>query len=218
MLEVKNLRFEYKNSRFKLNVPYFSIAKGETILIKGFNGSGKSTFLRLLAGILKFSAGDISVDNIPIYKYNGALYTKVGYLRQQPENSLGVTVKELIVMGVYPYTGNLKNITYTQLKRCVAILKSCGLYILKNNNITELSCGQLQMCYWAKLLFQNPQIFLLDEPFNNLDEKNLKIILQDVKNLKQMGKSFVVSTHMASWYDIKFDKTYKFIEGKLYDE
>lgn len=215
MLKVENLHFEYQGGRFRLEVPDFSLSKGEVILIKGFNGSGKSTFLKLLAGILKFSDGSVIIEGTHIHKYDGRLYTKIGYLRQQPENFLNVTVKELIAMGRYPYNINLRNITYSQLKNCATVLRQCELYGLRNNNIIELSCGQLQMCFWAKLLFQNPQIFLLDEPFNNLDERNLRIVLQNIKELKDTGKSFIISTHMASFYDINFDRVYEFADGKL---
>lgn len=218
MLEVRDLSFEYDSNGFRIDVPYFHCGRGEVILIKGFNGSGKSTFLKLLAGILKPSQGSIIIEEVPLNKYDSRLYIKIGYLRQQPENFLSVTVKELVCMGKYPYNKNLRNITVSQLRECVMVLKECGLYGLKNRSITELSCGQLQMCFWAKLLFQNPQIFLLDEPFNNLDERNLAIVVENMKTLKESGKSFIITSHIALHYDMKFDRIYEFKEGKLYGQ
>ncbi len=215
MLKVENLHFEYEGGGFRLEVPDFNLSKGEIVLIKGFNGCGKSTFLKLLAGILKFSKGKIIIEGSSIDKYDGTLYTKIGYLRQQPENFLNVTVKELILMGRYPYNTNLRNIPYTQLKHCIAILKDCELYELRNSNLSELSGGQIQMCFWAKLLCQNPKVFLLDEPFNNLDEKNLGIVLRTMKKLKDAGKGFIIAAHMSWRYDIDFDRAYEFTSGRL---
>ncbi len=85
----------------------------------------------------------------------------------------------------------------------------------KNKKICELSAGQLQLCFLGKLLFQDPAIFLLDEPFNNLDENYTTLIIDIIKKLKDKGKIIIIATHRHSYYQINFDMRYEFSNGKL---
>ncbi|MFN7181639.1 MAG: ABC transporter ATP-binding protein [Planctomycetota bacterium] len=215
MLKIDALYFKYRTGSFTIEVNNFSIEKGNTVLIRGYNGSGKTTFLKIIAGILKPQKGEISIEGKPIQKSNSNLYRKIGYLRQQPENFVSVKVKELISMGLYPYNFSLSTLPLSALKKCVRVLKKLDIYKLKNFEISDLSAGQLQMCFFGKIVVQDPLIFLLDEPFNNLDEKNTRIILETIKNLKEKGKIIIIATHRHSYYEIDFDKVYEFKEGKL---
>ncbi len=215
MIKISNLIFKYKTNAFTIKVDNFYVDRGKIILIKGYNGSGKTTFLKILAGILKPQNGEIYIGDKKIQNYSDNLYTRIGYLRQQPESFISVRVKELVVMGVYPYHMSLLNIPFNILKRCVNVLKKLNIYQFKNKKICELSAGQLQLCFLGKLLFQDPAIFLLDEPFNNLDENYTTLIIDIIKKLKDKGKIIIIATHRHSYYQINFDMRYEFSNGKL---
>ncbi len=156
----------------------FSCKSGELILLTGKNGSGKSTLLRIIAGIIKPSKGKILIKG------------KVGYYPQNPQFNKGVTVVDFI-----NYIGSLKDNAYT---------KEEGLHWLNNFGITDkwkkmdvllLSEGMKRRVALSLSFLANPDIILLDEPIENLDQETKeKLLIYIEEGLKAM-KTIVIATH-----------------------
>lgn len=175
----------------------FACKPGELVLLVGKNGSGKSTLLRIIAGIIKPSKGKIQING------------KIGYYPQNPQFNKGVTVVDFI-----NYIGSLKDGKYK---------KKEGLLWLDNFGITDkwkkmdvllLSEGMKRRVALSLSFLGNPDIILLDEPMENLDQGvKVKLLEYIEKNLKEM-KSIVIATHEQEVFQ-KFSPTKIVLERGL---
>ncbi len=186
MIEVKNVYAGYDNKEV-LKGMSFTVDKGESLSIIGQNGCGKSTLLRVMCGVLDFK-GEIIIDGISLKKYKSKdLAKKVCMLSQSTQIYFNYKVYDTVMMGRYPhqkggvFSGNSKE----DLEAVEEALKIVDIYDLKDSFIDELSGGQLQRVFLAKVIAQDPEILLLDEPTNHLD---LNHQIELVKFLKQWGK------------------------------
>ncbi|MTI68610.1 MAG: ABC transporter ATP-binding protein [Firmicutes bacterium] len=185
-LKIEGLKFRYKNAKEE-TIKDFSIDinKGETISIFGESGSGKSTILRLLAGLEMPSSGLIKIDNdIIVNDKNFVLPEKrdVGMFFQDYALFPHMTVAKNIKFGLKHMNKKQKN------HRLQEVLDLVNLTGLKSRYPYELSGGQQQRVALARALAPKPSILLLDEPFSNLDtdlqtkiRKELKKILNKTK-------------------------------------
>ena len=148
----------------------FTIGSNQCWGLLGKNGAGKTTLLHSILGIFEPAEGSISFDSVPIQKYSRLeLARRVGILFQEKINSLPATVLETVLLGRYPYAQSLFQDSREDLRFIEVILKELSLEVLKNRKLTTLSGGELQRVAMAMLLAQEPNMFLLDEPDNNLD-------------------------------------------------
>tara|TARA_B100000579_G_C22839800_1_gene860808 strand:+ start:1470 stop:3212 length:1743 start_codon:yes stop_codon:yes gene_type:complete len=186
-IEIKDLNFKYptaENFIFKnLNL---KISKGEHIGIIGVTGSGKSTFVDLILGILNPNQGEIYCDNNSIY--NNLYYWRklIGYVSQLPY-LLDASVMANIAIGIDP-----KEVSEKQVLKCLEIanLKNLVLNLNKGLNTSigergaQLSGGQIQRLAIARALYKNPKILILDEATASVDSKTQRNILEDLNKFK----------------------------------
>ena len=193
-LLIKDFSTGYDN-KIILNKINFELNESEWIGIIGANGSGKST---LLKGILKFNPtffGDIFLNdqNTKIFsrKY---LSQKIAYLPQKINNSLNITVEELVSLGRSPYKSfwefNLDEKDIRIINEAIEIL---DLKDLKYKYINELSGGQCQRAFLAMTLSQDPEILLLDEPTTFLDINYQLKFLECINKLIKFKKLSVLT-------------------------
>lgn len=180
--EVKNLSFKYPTSDcMVVDDIDFDIYKGEFLAIVGHNGSGKTTIMKNLLGILHPTEGDVLINghntkDTPISQ----LILDIGYVFQNPDNQLFCnTVREEIQFG-------LVNNNFEEEK--IAVLTKRALEIVGLHNRAEehpfsLSRGERQRLAVATMLVSNPKIILLDEPTTGLDERDLRGILDLMQEL-----------------------------------
>ncbi len=195
ILNVKNLDFETKKKSILKNLN-FSLNKGEVLSILGPSGSGKSTILKLLAGFLKPTAGEIIMLN--------KLISSNKLLIPTGKRSIGLMFQEEVL---FPHLTVYKNIAFgindIKLKKKDFIikkyLKNFGLLNLQNYYPASLSGGEKQRVSLARVLITKPDILLMDEPFSSLD-KNLRTDICDntIKILKKKKISVVFVTHDVS--------------------
>lgn len=190
---VENLTFAYNNATVINNVSY-SFAAGKFNVILGRNGSGKSTFLRLMAGLLKPQTGRISIDENDLktltLRQRASLF---GFLAQHHAAVFPFTVSEVVLTG---RVGSV-NIVPTAHDRTIArnAIERVKIAHLAERQYTELSGGEQQLVMIARVLAQEAEILLLDEPTSSLDFCNQIHILETLKKLTSDGLTVICVLH-----------------------
>lgn len=193
-IEISALNFKYKNAKdWVINDFHFSIDQGEVISIFGQSGSGKSTVLRIIAGLELPESGSIKIgDKIMVDDKSFVLPEKrqIGMVFQDYALFPHLTVEGNIKFG-------LKNMTKREKdNRINEVLELVNLKEFKRRYPYELSGGQQQRVALARALAPKPSLLLLDEPFSNLDADLQAKIREELKLiLKQTGITSIFVTH-----------------------
>jgi len=174
----------------------------------GLNGSGKTTFARLINGLTKPTGGKVSVNGLDTVKDARAVLQAVGFIFQNPQNQIILPIiRDDVAFGL-KRLGIGKTETETRVK---AVLARLGIAHLEERRAHELSGGELQLAALAALLVTEPQILILDEPTNQLDLKNRAIV---EKTMAALSQALVVITHDLPLLS-GFDRVLVFHEGEL---
>lgn len=192
MLEVKNLYCGYDNKDIIKNIS-FNVKNGENLCIVGPNGCGKSTLLKSIANIIDYK-GSIKIDNRESYTLSRVeLAKKVGLMSQMSQLYFPYTVYDTVSLGRYAYSkGAFSRLSAEDKKVIVDSMNKVGVYDLKDKLITELSGGQLQRVFLARIFAQNPDIILLDEPTNHLDFKHQIDLLESLNDWVKTNNKIVI--------------------------
>jgi ABC-type Mn2+/Zn2+ transport system ATPase subunit len=171
----------------------FEVSEGTLVALVGPNGAGKSTLLKAIAALLKPSTGTVSVFGVP----PGGCHHRTAYLPQRGDIDwrFPVTTERLVLSGRYVHLGWLawpKRQDYAIVQRT---LDRLGIAHLAKRQIAELSGGQQQRVLIARALVQGADLFLFDEPFNNLDVETKTDLLGLITELRDSGKTLLVATH-----------------------
>ena len=193
MLVIKNLEKSYGNFK-ALNGLNLEIEKGEIFGFIGPNGAGKSTTIKMILGLISPDSGEVYVDGIDAIKNNKELKDKIGYM---PD-----------FFGVYD---NLRAIEYLEFyasiygivgeearKLSMDLLELVNLQDKWDANVDGLSRGMKQRLCLARCLVHNPELLILDEPASGMDPRARFEMKGILKNLKEMGKTIIVSSHILS--------------------
>ena len=192
----------------------FNLSKGDLVAIIGDSGSGKSTFLHLLAGVDKPSSGDIFIEDKNITKLNKEDLTifrrrNIGVIYQFFNLIPNINVKKNILL---PILLDDKKVDQEYFDEILSIL---GIKDKLNRFPRELSGGEQQRVAIARSLITRPAIVLADEPTGNLDRKNS----EDIISLFKLVNQRLNSTIMIITHDEKVanacNKVYKMVDGRL---
>lgn len=194
MIECDSVRFGYGKTKDAelIHGISLSIEDGEFVALTGENGAGKSTFSKLLAGILKPSDGKISVNGIDTKKAkNSVLAKNTGFLFQNPDRQLCTyTVRDEIAFGQKALkTGTEEEIS----KRTEKIIERFGFN--PDEAPFSLSRGQRQRLALASIIAVEPKVMILDEPTTGLDYKECMEIMSAVKELNKNGTTVIMVCH-----------------------
>lgn len=186
MLSVNNLSCGYDGIDVVKNLS-FSISKGERICIVGPNGCGKTTVLRAISGLIPYQ-GNVSYNGINISSMKRKDISKgIAFMTQMANIYFSYSIYETVALG--RYLNVQKNIFLNETKQEKEFVLSCldkvGLLEIKDKAITQLSGGQLQRVYLARVFAQEPKIILLDEPTNHLDLKHQLELIEHLKEWSQ---------------------------------
>lgn len=170
-----------------------TITAGSAVALIGPNGAGKSTLLRGILGLAELTGGSLRV----LGGSPRAALARVGSLPQadRRDNELPITVRQAVTMGLYRALGPVRPVGRDGRRRVDAALERVGLAHLARRRFGELSGGQQQRVILARALVVDPQILLLDEPFNGLDRANRDMLLATIRELRAEGRTILVSTH-----------------------
>lgn len=194
MIECDSVRFGYGKTKDAelIHGISLSIEGGEFVALTGENGAGKSTFSKLLAGILKPSDGKICVNGTDTKKAkNSVLAKNTGFLFQNPDRQLCTyTVRDEIAFGQKALkTGTEEEIS----KRTEKIIERFGFN--PDEAPFSLSRGQRQRLALASIIAVEPKVMILDEPTTGLDYKECMEIMSAVKELNKNGTTVIMVCH-----------------------
>ncbi|KPJ64190.1 MAG: hypothetical protein AMJ45_06305 [Syntrophobacter sp. DG_60] len=191
IIEFKDIAFGYSDDKNVFKRLNFVLKEGEKVGIIGPNGSGKTTLLHLIVGILKPFKGEIKIfDKVrKSEKDFKEVRKKIGLVFQNPDDQLfSPTVAEDIAFGPLNL-GKPREEIYKIIKDTLAAL---GLQGFENRITYRLSEGEKKLVAIGTILSMQPQVFLLDEPTTDLDERNRERIIDIIKGL---STSYIIASH-----------------------
>ncbi len=180
MIDIESLIFHYSSGEFRLEIPEFTVARGEKMAVIGPSGSGKTTLLNLIAGIITPSNGAIRVGDVKVDALSDAgrrdfRITSIGFVFQDFELLDYLTVFDNII---HPYriTGAL-SLDASAKKRAAGLAEDMGIGDKLRRKPNDLSQGEKQRAAICRALLTRPQVILADEATGNLDPDNKTLIL-----------------------------------------
>jgi iron complex transport system ATP-binding protein len=177
---------------FNLSIPERTI-----IGLVGPNGSGKTTILRALAGLIEPRAGTALVEGKPSAHLDKRFRArKIGWVPQQESAAWPLTVSEVVRLGRAPHRGWLMPFTADDMKIVESALARADLLDLQHRPVNKLSGGEFQRVLIARVLAQEPEALLLDEPTSSLEIHHQVQVLDLVRGLvHEKGLSVVMAIH-----------------------
>jgi iron complex transport system ATP-binding protein len=171
--------------------------KGELIALIGQNGIGKSTLLRTLTGLQKDLGGVTIINGKPVQSYSRMDFARsIGYISTEPVRVSNMKVHDLVALGRFPHTDWLGKFTSIDHEIIKDAIEKVGMTIHMNRYITELSDGERQRAMIARVLAQDTDLLVMDEPTAFLDIKSKYEIIHLLHDLsKRRGKTVIFSTH-----------------------
>ena len=196
IIDVKNLSFRYKESQEYYDVKdiTFHVKRGEWLSIVGHNGSGKSTTVRLIDGLLEAESGEIVIDGQRLTEENiWNIRRQIGMVFQNPDNQfVGATVEDDVAFGLE----NQGLSRQEMQKRVEEALDLVGMLDFKKREPARLSGGQKQRVAIAGVVALRPAILILDEATSMLDPEGRRELIETVKGIrKDYDMTVISSTH-----------------------
>ena len=216
MISIENISAGY-GSEIVLHEVGMRAEAGEFIGIIGPNGSGKTTMLRTISGVLALRGGKIMFDGKNLKKINRQkLAQTMACLSQELSLNLSFTVREIVLMGRFPHVRKFGGETQKDFEIAAEAMEFADVSHLAGRLITEISGGEKQRALIAMCLAQEPKILLLDEPTNHLDISHQLGTLDLIKNLNHQRDMTVISVfhdlNLAAEY---CDKLLVLADGKV---
>jgi ABC-2 type transport system ATP-binding protein len=209
MIEVSHL------SRFYADFPAvddvsFTVSAGEIIGLLGLNGAGKSTTLKVLAGLIPPSSGTVRVDGVDIVADASACHARIGYLPEDPPLYTDMTVEAFV-----RHIGRLKGMSAADVEaRLPAVLATAQLTERRKQVIDTLSHGYRKRVGIAQAIIHDPKLIILDEPISGLDPVQIVEMRKVIRGLAA-GRAVLVSSHILSEIEQTCDRIFVIRGGKL---
>src|SRR3989339_1504959 len=219
MLKVNDLVVKYDNF-VAVNDVNLTVSDYEFVGIIGPNGSGKSTLLRAISGFYHPQNGEVLLDEKDIYKMKPKERARnISFVPEEVDTTFAFTVKEIVLMGRYPYQKQFLREEEEGFKIAEERLKLLEIEGLSERYINELSSGEKQRVVIARALCQQSKFILLDEPTSHLDISHQIEILDIIKRLNIEKKVTVIivmhDLNLASEY---CDRILLLRNGAIYKE
>lgn len=195
VIEVDNLTI-LRNDMVVLDNVTLSVGKGEFTAVVGPNGSGKTTFIKAILGLIRPDSGTIKVFGTPIDQL-GELKSRIGYVPQIFDIDLNfpITVFEAVLMGTYGRIGIGHRPKAEHRDAAMAALEKVDVADLKDRSIARLSGGQRQRVFIARALANKPDLLILDEPTTGVDVATTGSLYTILRSLKQEGVTILLVSH-----------------------
>lgn len=198
VLDFKNATYEISGNKIlsRLNL---SIGRNEIVALLGNNGAGKSTFLRLAAGLLKPAQGDVLLfqKNLGMYSH-AARKSHITWCANVPPNTLGFTALQFVALTLQTqlFAHGRFALSENQVRKCASALALFDAEKLAHRAIDTLSSGEWQRVQLARAWMSSADLLLLDEPSNALDIRHVSTLIDRVREFVSKNNSAVVfSSH-----------------------
>lgn len=207
VLELENVTKLYKNGRGADDIS-FALAPGEILGLLGPNGSGKTTTMKAISGLIQPDSGSIRICGIDATARHEEAMRHTGCLIEAP--------------ALYPYTTVRRNLQMAARffadvddARMSEVLQMVGMGKYENDKISVLSLGMRQRVGLALALLSNPKLLILDEPANGLDIEGMVYVREAIKQAADNGAAVLVSSHLAHELQLVATKAAVMHEGRL---
>lgn len=205
-IEIKNVTKKFKENVILNNIN-ITFESGKIYGLIGRNGSGKSVLLKMICAFYEPTNGEILFDGENVIK-NKTFPKSTRAIIEGPNFLPDLTGKEnLLLLADIQKTIGEKEIDET--------LKLVNLYEDKDKKYSKYSLGMKQKLGLAQVFMENPQVIILDEPFNGIEDKTALKLREYLKKEKKKGKLIIIATHIKEDVDELVDELYKFDEGKI---
>jgi len=209
MIQVSNLTRYYGALPALRNVS-FSVEKGEIVGLLGLNGAGKTTALKILAGILSPSEGSVTMEGKSVTDSSDALKSRIGFLPEEPP-----LYRDMTVTGFLVYVAQLKGMSRQDaLARLPEIVRNTGLLGRENQIIGTLSHGYKKRVGIAMAVIHNPAVIILDEPISGLDPRQIKDMRGVIRRLAE-DRAVLISSHILSEVSKTCDRLVVLDQGRM---
>lgn len=201
-VEVTDLTVAYQERPVLWDVD-FTVPSGKLLAIMGPNGAGKTTLIKAIMGLVAKAAGRVLIHGKP-YKDQRRL---VGYVPQRGsvDWDFPTTVLDVVMMGRYGDIGWVKRPGKRDRDLALEALQKVGMDEFQKRQISQLSGGQQQRVFLARALVQDAQVYFMDEPFQGVDARTERAIVDLLKELRAQGRTVVVVHHdlqtVAEYFD-----------------
>jgi manganese/zinc/iron transport system ATP- binding protein len=201
-VEVTDLTVAYRERPVLWDVD-LALPAGRLTAILGPNGAGKTTLIKAILGLVPTAAGHVLIQGRP----HAEQRRLVGYVPQRGsvDWDFPTTVLDLVMMGSYGALGWLRRPGRRERDRALAALDQVGMTDYASRQIAQLSGGQQQRVFLARALVQDAQIYFMDEPFQGVDARTERAIVELLKDLRARGRTVVVVHHdlqtVAEYFD-----------------
>lgn len=185
MIRINNLSYGYAQKEVLRNLN-IHIEEGGFYAVMGANGCGKTTLLRLVAGMLQPQEGSVEVQGRPVSHFKAReLAQRMAFVRQHPQTDFEFSAQEIVMMGRNPYQHHLQNESDADRTIVEDSMRRTNSWHLRQARPSEMSGGELQRVMIARALAQQTPIMLLDEPIANLDIAHQFEVLELLRQINQ---------------------------------
>lgn len=194
-IAVRDVGVTYRNGHTALRDASFQVPGGSIAALVGVNGSGKSTLFKAIMGFVRLSSGTIAILDMSVRQ--ALRQNLVAYVPQAEEVdwSFPVLVEDVVMMGRYGHMGMLRRPKAKDHQIVTDALERVNMLEYRHRQIGELSGGQKKRVFLARAIAQQGQVILLDEPFTGVDVQTEAKIISLLAELRDEGKTMLVSTH-----------------------
>lgn len=200
-----------KTTKIAVNGLSFSLRKGEMFGLLGTNGAGKTTTLRMIATLIKPNSGSITVDGIDALREPAKIRSKIGFLTSE------LKLEEFFSPNyMFDYFSKLHGVpAEVTAERKAQLFARLGINEFAEVKIGDLSTGMKQKVSIAVSLVHDPDIIIFDEPTNGLDIITAKAVTDFLIDLKEKGKTLLISSHIFSLIEKTCDRVGIMVDGKM---
>jgi ABC-2 type transport system ATP-binding protein len=208
MIQVRNLT-RYYGEFAALRDVSFDLKEGEIVGLLGLNGAGKSTTLKVLAGLLAPSVGAVTIGGLDLHA-NPQVRSKIGYLPEDPP-----LYGEMTVTAFLRHIGRIKGMTAAEVdRRLPEVIRLADLGGREHQVIQTLSHGYRKRVGIAQAVIHDPKLVILDEPISGLDPAQIAEMRKVVRNLGT-NRAVILSSHILSEVSATCDRILVIGRGKL---
>lgn len=204
-MKVTNLTIKYKKKVILKNIN-LEITQSEIIGLVATNGTGKTTLLRAISGLIQPQEGSVSIEGKTVHDDREAYYKKLYYVESNHT--------------LYPNLNGMDHLSYVKSVwessiDVEVVIRKLGISDYINKPIKKLSLGMKQHILLAMCIVSDADVILLDEPMNGLDPTSIRIISKYIEEMKKDDKIFIISSHILSNIDTITDKVLFLKDGNI---